>query len=399
MLPGVAIVSRLKSQTSALYTLTQKQISVQLLYSRLARPYYCMINQDQKIKKLIKLNDELENYFRNTIIPQLFVDSDLILRKFTPPAMKQFSLKTGDVGRHIDDIKDNFRFPNIVENIEQVITGNEILEKEIQTTDMRWYQMNIIPYVITKTKKTNGVIITFIEITARIKDLVNQEMLITDHETLLDTISHDIKGPLTSLLLTINQLKKVSTDTSKPFLMLFGILENSVKKMQAIITELTDAGKLKHKYVAEEELLDFENILEDVRLTLAGTIMESGAIIKSDINVSQIKYSRRKLRSIIYNLVNNAIKFHWPGRDPEILISTKKEKEYVVISVKDNGIGIDETKHKEVFSKYSRVANKVEGSGIGLYLVNEIVTNSGGKIVLKSKLRKGAEFRVYLKGK
>ena len=46
-----------------------------------------MVDQDQKVKKLIKLNDELENYFRNMIIPQLFVDSDPILRKFTPPAM------------------------------------------------------------------------------------------------------------------------------------------------------------------------------------------------------------------------------------------------------------------------------------------------------------------------
>lgn len=355
-----------------------------------------MINQDQKIKKLIKLNDELENYFRNTIIPQLFVDRDLILRKFTPPAMKQFSLKTGDVGKNIDDIKDNFRFPTILENIKQVISSNEIFEKEIQTTDFRWYQMNIIPYVIIKTKKTDGVIITFVEITARVKDLINQEMLIADHETLLDTISHDIKGPLSSLLLTINQLKKISTDKSKTFLLLFKILESSVKKMEAIIMELTDAGKLKDKYKVEEERLDFENILEDVRLTLAGTIMESGAVISSNINVSEISYSRRKLRSVVYNLVNNAIKFHLPGKVPEILISTKKENKYVVITVKDNGIGIDKTKHKEVFSKYSRVGNTVEGSGIGLYLVNEIVTNSGGKILLDSQLGKGSEFKVYL---
>ncbi|MBD1392063.1 sensor histidine kinase [Mucilaginibacter glaciei] len=358
-----------------------------------------MLNQNQKIKKLIKLNDELENYFKNTIIPQLFVDRNLILRKFTPPAMKQFSLKADDIGKNIDDIKDNFRFPTIVENIEQVINENEILEKEIQTTDRRWYQMNIIPYVIAKTKKTNGVIITFVEITARIKDLVNQEMLIADHETLLDTISHDIKGPLTSLLLTVNQVKKVSTDKSRPFLTFFGILENSIKKMQVIITELTDAGKLKHKYQAEEELLDLENILEDVRLTLAGTIMESGAIIESNIKVSQILYSRRKLRSIIYNLVNNAIKFHTPNLVPKILISSKKEKGHIVITVKDNGIGIAETQHKDVFSKYSRVGDNVEGSGIGLYLVNEIVTNSGGKIVLKSELGKGSEFQVYLQAK
>lgn len=356
-----------------------------------------MLNQDQKIKKLIKLNDELENYFKNTIIPQLFVDRNLVLRKFTPPAMKQFSLKTTDVGKNIDDIKDNFRFPTIVENIEEVMNSNEILEKEIQTTDLRWYQMNIIPYVIMKSNKTNGVIITFIEITARIKDLVNQEMLIADHETLLDTISHDIKGPLTSLTLTINQLKKVSTDKSRAFLMFFGILEGSIKKMQAIITELTDVRKLKHKYKVEDELLDFENIMEDVRLTLAGTIMESGAVIRTNIKVSQILYSRRKLRSVVYNLVNNAIKFHSPHCAPEVTISTKKDKKYVVISVKDNGIGIEESKQKEVFSKYSRIGNTVEGSGVGLYLVKEIVTNSGGKILLKSELGKGSEFQVYLK--
>ena len=206
-----------------------------------------MPNNDQKIKKLIKLNDDLENYFRNTIIPQLFVDSNLILRKFSPPAMKQFTLKMDDIGRPILDIRDNFRFPSIVDDIKMVIDSNEIFEKEIQTTDYRWYQMNIIPYEITKTKKTNGVIITFIEITARIRDLKFQEKLVADHETLLDTLSHDIKTPLTSLLLTVEHVKKISTDNSRQYLALFGILENSIKKMQSIISELTDAGKLKNK--------------------------------------------------------------------------------------------------------------------------------------------------------
>ena len=129
-----------------------------------------MSDKNQLIQDLIEHNDELENYFRNTIIPQLFVDRELKLRKFTPPAMKQFSLSNSDVGRSINDIKDNFRFPSIVDNIQQVIKDNEILEKEIQTTDLRWYQMNIIPYVKMRENKTDGVIITFVEITMRIKD-------------------------------------------------------------------------------------------------------------------------------------------------------------------------------------------------------------------------------------
>jgi len=356
-----------------------------------------MLTKDLQIEKLIEVNDELENYFRNTIIPQLFVDDDLILRKFTPPAMKQFNLSKNDTGRPIADIKENFRFPTIIDNIQQVIDSNEILEKEIQTTDFRWYQMNIIPYTIAKTNKTNGVIITFVEITMRIKDLKEQEKLIADYETLLDTISHDIKTPLTSLVLTVHMLKDEKRDNSSKFKSLLTIVENGIKKMQTIITELTDTRKQEYKYKAEEELLNFEHILEDVRLTIAGNIAESSAIINTKINVSEITFSRRKLRSIIYNLVNNAIKFKSSDRKPEIFITTQQEKNFIVISVKDNGIGIDASKQEAIFSKYFRVENAIEGSGIGLYLVKEIVNNAGGKILLESHPGKGSEFKVYLK--
>ncbi len=356
-----------------------------------------IIIKDQQIETLVEQYTELENYFRNTIIPQLFIDADLILRKFTPPAMKQFSLKAGDLGKSINDIKDNFRFPTIVENIQQVIDSNEILEKEIQTTDFRWYQMNIIPYVALKDKKTNGVIITFVEITMRIKDLKDLEKLISDHETLLDTISHDIKTPLTSLVVAIDLLKNVSYEDSKQFKSLLIVVDNAMTKLQNIFNELTDTRKQEHKYKAEQEILDFENILEDVRLTLNTNIIKSGAVIKSEVNVSEITFSRRKLRSIVYNLVNNAIKFQSPDRKPEIFIKTEREKEFIIISVKDNGIGIEPGKYDAIFSKYFRVENEIEGSGIGLYLVKEIVNNSGGKILVESQPGKGSEFKVYLK--
>ena len=167
--------------------------------------------------------------------------------------------------------------------------------------------------------------------------------------------------------------------------------------MQNIIGELTDARKQEHKYKAEEELLNFENILEDVRLTIADNIIASGATIKSEVNVSEITFSRRKLRSIVYNLISNTIKFKSPDRKPEIFIKTEQEKNFIIISVKDNGIGIDASKHNAIFSKYFRVENNIEGSGIGLYLVKEIVNNSGGKVLLESEPGKGSEFTVYLK--
>lgn len=356
-----------------------------------------MTDKNEQIKSLIEHNDELENYFRNTIIPQLFIDGNLKLQKFTPPAMKQFNLALTDIGRPIDDIKDNFRFPSIIENIQQVIDSNEILEKEIQTTDLRWYQMNIIPYVKMRDNKTDGVIITFVEITMRIKDLKEQEKLIADHEILLDTISHDIKNPLANLVMAIELFKSVSPEDEQEFQSLLKIVDTALNKMHLLIKDLTEIRKTEHKYKAEVELLNFEHILEDVRLTLNEIIRASGVVIKSDINVSEITYSRRKLRSIIYNLVNNAIKFRAPDRASEILISTNRSDNFIIISVKDNGVGIDPTKHEAIFSKYYRLENEIEGSGIGLYLVKEIVNSTGGKVMLLSTPNEGTEFRVFLK--
>ncbi len=356
-----------------------------------------MTDKNQQIKNLIEHNDELENYFRNTIIPQLFVDGDLKLQKFTPPAMKQFSLSASDIGKPIADIKDNFRFPSILDNIQQVIESKEILEKEIQTTDLRWYQMNIIPYVIMKKNTTDGVIITFVEITMRINDLKEQEKLLADHEILLDTIAHDIKNPLNNLVVAIELFKNVTPNDEKEFQSLLKIVDSALTKMHKLIKELTEVRKEEHKYKAQEELLNFEHILEDVRLTLNDNIIAANAIIISEINSSQITFSRRKLRTIIYNLINNAIKFKSEERQAKIVVTTNKEGDFIVISVKDNGIGIAENNLEAIFSKYYRSENAIEGSGIGLYLVKEIVSNAGGKVLVKSQLGKGSEFQVFLK--
>lgn len=356
-----------------------------------------MQKKDQQLHSLIELNDELENYFANTIIPQLFVDAQLILRKFTPPAMKQFKLASSDVGRPLAEVEEHFRFPAFMDNIQHVIETGDILEKEIQTTDMRWYQMNILPYVVKKLSRTNGVIITFMEITMRIKDLREQEKLIAEHEMLLDTISHDIKSPLTSLRLTIDLLKQVPEKGMKRFPVLLSKVERSMINMQQIINDLTDARWQQHKYQAQEELLSFEHIIEDVRLTLAEQIEASNARITSEIDISQVMFVRRKLRSVVYNLVNNAIKYRSKDRPPVISIKTTAEDGFMVISIVDNGRGIPEAEFQNIFRKYERLADDVEGTGIGLYLVKEIITTAGGRITVDSEPGKGSVFTVYLK--
>ncbi|GGK77986.1 ATP-binding protein [Rufibacter glacialis] len=354
-------------------------------------------------KELIELNDELENYFQNTIIPQLFVDADLILRKFTPPAMKQFDFSPKHIGRPMEEMVDNIRYSTIVENIEEVIKTGEIFEKEIQTSDFRWFQMNILPYIILKEKKTNGVIITFVDITDRMKNLRELERLNTSHETFIYSVSHDLKAPLSNIeglvhnLLEISdELAKGKADSKEEQKLVAGMLEKSVKSMRNIINELSEITKIEGNYQEKLETIQFDDILKEVELTIKEKINESKAHLHFNLKETQIKFSRKNLRSILYNLLSNGIKYRAPGIEPEIHIKTRKTKDFTVISVKDNGLGIAKDKLDSIFIPFTRYEKKVEGTGIGLYLVKKIVENAGGKITVKSKPGEGSEFKVYL---
>ena len=356
-----------------------------------------MQSKSEQLSELIQLNEDLENYFSNTIIPQLFVDANLILRKFTPPAMRQFNLKDEFIGKSMEEIKENFRYQTVLENIKTVIETGKILEKEIQTTDMRWYQMNILPYIVRKENRTNGVIITFVDITHRVKDLKEQEKMIAEHELLLDTITHDIKNPILAMGLTITFLKRQPDQNENKLLTLLENLDSSLTGIKTIIEGLIDTRWTGQRFRAAEELLDIQNILEDVRLSIAPQLVESGAILIEDIQVSELTFVRRKLRSVIYNLISNAIKYTPVDRKPEILISTYKENDQVVIAVKDNGIGISKKDQEHIFDKFKRITKTVEGTGVGLYLVNTIITSAGGSIEIESEPGQGSTFKIFLK--
>lgn len=124
-----------------------------------------------RIKELIELNDDLNNYFRSTEIGQLFVGGDMRIRKFNPAVVKLINLIESDIGRPIEHISTNIQDRNLITDIREVMRNGQDIEKEVIIRGHTYSQMRILPYV-RQDRQIDGVVITFYDI-SRIKELDN----------------------------------------------------------------------------------------------------------------------------------------------------------------------------------------------------------------------------------
>ncbi|HXO75792.1 MAG TPA: PAS domain-containing protein, partial [Puia sp.] len=124
-----------------------------------------------KIKELLELNDDLNNYFRSTDIAQVFLDNKLLIRKFNPASARMINFIDSDTGRPLTHISNNIRSENLLNEVQLVLKNGRALEKEVQLVSGKNLLMRIMPY-LTHDGKNDGVIIAFVDITA-ITDLNN----------------------------------------------------------------------------------------------------------------------------------------------------------------------------------------------------------------------------------
>jgi signal transduction histidine kinase len=179
---------------------------------------------------------------------------------------------------------------------------------------------------------------------------------------------------------------------------LMGLINAAVFKFKETIKALTEITKAQKDIESAEETLSIADILQDVKEDIKGLIEESGASITESLGVMSLVYGKSNLRSILYNLISNAIKYRSAERPIRVEISSYIENRFVVISVKDNGLGIRKEDIPKVFKMFKRLHAHVEGSGIGMYIIKRMVENKGGKIELESEIDKGSTFKVYLSG-
>ena len=176
------------------------------------------------------------------------------------------------------------------------------------------------------------------------------------------------------------------------------MLSDAANQLETKISRSLDAIKKVHEKSSVKPI-NIKDKLEEVEKSLLFLIKGSKATIEKDIRVETFIQEDTLLESILYNLISNAIKYKHPERKPIIEIKTDRVGEFKRIHILDNGIGIDLKKEDDLFSIFKRVNEQkdVEGTGLGLYMIKQMIELRGGKIEVESQPQLGSKFLVYLK--
>ncbi|GFO66991.1 chemotaxis protein CheR [Geomonas limicola] len=121
--------------------------------------------QNSRLEEYMRASNDMENLLDSTEIVTIFLDSKLMVRRFTTGANRLFKLIPADVGRQLTDLVSELSYPELVDDVQEVLRRLITLEKQVPTLDQRWMQVRIMPYR-TMEKRIDGVVLTFTDITA-----------------------------------------------------------------------------------------------------------------------------------------------------------------------------------------------------------------------------------------
>jgi two-component system NtrC family sensor kinase len=227
---------------------------------------------------------------------------------------------------------------------------------------------------------------------SRVLELSNKEL-----ESFAYIASHDLQEPLRAvsgfLELVEKQYKNKLDDKGKDFI---HRALSGAKRMQEMINDLLTYSRITTSGQSFE-LYSLEKILDRVLTNMSPTIERKNAVVTRD-PLPELTCDESQIHRLLQNLISNAIKF-CDQPQPLIHISAEEQKNHWLLSVKDNGIGIDPSYHETIFKIFQRLHSKGEypGTGIGLAICQKIVERHEGKIWVESKPGKGSTFFFTLK--
>ncbi|CAA9308145.1 MAG: hypothetical protein AVDCRST_MAG56-5996 [uncultured Cytophagales bacterium] len=208
--------------------------------------------------------------------------------------------------------------------------------------------------------------------------------------------SHNLRAPVANLLGLVEIYNK--EDLPDPInLVVIENLKLSAQRLDQVIADLNELLSVRNRQEERQEV-SLAEILENVQLSVSQQLEKSGAHLVAHFAAPVVYSVKSYVQSILLNLVSNALKYRSPDRPPVVKVSSRRQDDFVVLAVEDNGLGIDLGKHGEkLFGLYKRFHTHTEGKGLGLHLVKTQAEAMGGKVEVASSPGAGSTFKVYFK--
>lgn len=210
--------------------------------------------------------------------------------------------------------------------------------------------------------------------------------------------SHNLRAPLSNLTGLLNLVEDMTIEDPELKEIIAGF-SKSTHLLNETINDLVKVVIIKDNPSIQKEKVLIKEIFENVFNQLSFLISLHKPILKIDLEeVSILNINKSYLESIFLNLLTNAIKYRAENRQLKVNISSKVVDDNLVLTFKDNGVGIDLVRNKDkIFGLYQRFHNHPDSKGLGLYLVKSQVEAMGGSINVESTVGKGTTFTITFK--
>ncbi|WP_210518357.1 PAS domain-containing sensor histidine kinase [Hymenobacter terricola] len=222
-----------------------------------------------------------------------------------------------------------------------------------------------------------------------------------DLDNFVYTASHDLKQPINNMAGIFEELTRTAYFRDPDAVKLISYFERALAQIFATIDDLSAIVQVQRQQQERPaEAVALAPLVADVIGSLQDQVTQTGATFELDFATCPvIPFVRPNLQSVIFNLLSNSLRYAAPGRPPVIRLSSTPDvvTGRPILTVQDNGLGIDlERFGPQLFQLFRRFHTHVGGTGMGLYLVNRIVQNHGGRLEVSSTVGEGTTFQIFL---
>ncbi len=246
-------------------------------------------------------------------------------------------------------------------------------------------------FVFWNTATLIGFLILLAVILARLK------MAYETLESLIQTVAHDLKSPVISVVGLVRSLRRRCSNLppDEKRALILEQLESSGERMERFLKELLDGLASDHVTPVLQHALIDQIVNESVQQHLH-SMEERGIDVRVEVapNLGPVRVDPHRIRQVVDNLLLNAVRYMGDGPDPVIKIQVRDHRRSVITIISDNGVGIPAEHIGKIFDRFFRVprSDAKPGTGLGLSIAKKIIDSHGGRIWVESETGRGTSF-------